>query len=386
MTSRPSSIRKALIFSEIGWGFLRQRHHHLAEHLAGSMGAEVHFFQGVPSRTPPLSDLAGRAFRALTARFQGAPSTDTPRLPERLKLHSPRFLPYTHPVFRQYDAWLARRIALAHADADLIYLFCNNPAIVEAFTRHAPRAAIVMDIIHNWWEFPWLPEIQRRNIVTCLADCSLIVSDSPLTLDRASRENPAKATHLMLPGVGPEWFSAEGDADTAQPDSSLTILFFGNLRGNSDVDLLNRLAALEGACFEGYGLLDRTGGPLASDAVRQGMRPPRSAAEIAQIARRASLVVLPYANDAFSRTISPAKYFESLASGALIISRAALDHLPGWSEFVLRLPSGAIDGAALREAVETHRQKRHAQISFAASHCWNARFKGLMHAIARVRE
>lgn len=378
-------IRRALIVSEIGWGFLRQRHHHLAAALAAK-GVAVEFLQGVPARTPPLGDLLRRVVGRLRSR--GGPAALNP-VPHGVRLTRSPFLPHTNPLFRGWNTLVARRIAAAMPRPDLVYIFSNNPSIPEAFRRLDRPPVIVQDVIHNWWAFPWSTQAQRSNIRRSLAAADLLVSDSPLTLRRAEEDAPGKPTHLMLPAAGPEWHAPGGPASeplpgaSPRPAGSIRAVFFGNLRGNSDLGLLNDLAALPCVSLSGYGVLDLTALSQASPAVRAAMQPAVDPATLARHVAQADVVVLPYANDAFSQTISPAKYFECLASGAMVVSRAALRHLPGWDDFVHLLEPTGTRLSRLQDMLVSHAARREDQMRFARQHTWERRFESL---IARIEE
>ena len=48
-------------------------------------------------------------------------------------------------------------------------------------------------------------------------------------------------------------------------------------------------------------------------------------------------IVISYDKNLFSTSISPAKFYESLATGKPIFSRNNLEHLDGWSKFVYQV-------------------------------------------------
>ena len=85
---------------------------------------------------------------------------------------------------------------------------------------------------------------------------------------------------------------------------------------------------------------------------------------------------MPYKADQFSKTISPAKYFEALATGSLIVTRSDFSHLPGGSEFVLRWHTDWSAERFLRELsvrLQGQEKIRELQRSLAREHIWDKR-------------
>ena len=108
----------------------------------------------------------------------------------------------------------------------------------------------------------------------------------------------------------------------------------------------------------------------------KGVAPPE---QLPKIAGEYRVILLPYSLDDFSLSITPAKYFEALSTGALLVTRAPLFHLPGFREFCYAATD--LDPAELREALQIklceHQRRWRSQIEFSRRHTWNARINDL---------
>ena len=365
-----NGANRVIIYSEVDWDFLDQRHHHLARHFLGR-GLEVHFVERVVNRIPPLGELLARLWRG----FRGQAGEAAPRkpVPPGLALRRSPFLPHVYRIFRPINYWIWWVLERRRQQGALVYSFVDNPVLFGGrLHRYRKSCLAVFDIIHNWWDFPWHRDFHRRAVAQTLELAERVICDSPAVRERYLPE--ALPVHLMLPGVAPEWFSdaslrqSSGDAIEPAP------VFFGNLRGNSDLAFVEEVSRTLGLTF--YGILSGEAAQSIPSLVNRGQldakRLPAAVAEY-------NIVVLPYNRDQFSATISPAKYFEALASGALLITRASLSHLPGFDRFCLLLDDaqGADLRAKIVDRLKIHQRNREEQIEFAKTQSWACRFEAL---------
>ena len=96
-------------------------------------------------------------------------------------------------------------------------------------------------------------------------------------------------------------------------------------------------------------------------------------------------VLLPYNSDAFSKSISPAKYFEALATGALLVTRSDLFHLPGSHKFVFRWEPQWTEAqflAELKERLRCQEALEGEQIDFAKLHTWESRLAEIERCVS----
>jgi hypothetical protein len=371
--NRPREARpRLIIYSEVAWGFLDQRHHHLARFFAKE-GFSVEFVERVVNRVPPPRELGAGLWARLKERI-GLGQAPTPRkaVPEAIQLRRSRFLPQAYRLCRplNYLYWVL--FERRRQRGAVLYSFVDNPVLFGgALARLRTDKLAIFDIIHNWWAFPWHRQYHHHAVAQMLALADKVVIDS---LALRERHLPLLASaHLMLPGVSEAWTHGEG-AELPLPDASPRAAFFGNLRSNSDLPFVEAVAEAIG--LDLFGLLAgdaaahvpsvRCLGQVAAEALPERLAPY-------------NVLVLPYNRDAFSATIAPAKYFEALATGALIITRAPLAHLPGFDRFCLLVDDQQGDELAelLRRRLAAHLPNIAAQREFARQHSWSARFSAL---------
>ena len=181
-----------------------------------------------------------------------------------------------------------------------------------------------------------------------------IVTDSPL-IGKILKKNSVDF-HLMLPGMESAWLGLCSESCNIKP------VFYGNLRSNSDINLINSIGSHFNLSL--IGLLDKS---IVKNIKNYQYLGQLDSSKLIKIMNNYNLIVLPYNDDEFSKTIAPAKYFEAMATGALIVTSADMNHLPGFSDFVLHIK---FNSDRFKEkidlAFEEHKLKRNDQISFAS--------------------
>jgi hypothetical protein len=362
MIEKKTSFSKIIIYSEISWNFLEQRHHHLAKYFADK-NYQVEFVQRVFSRVPSVREIVSRIILASAGNSKSPIRKD---IPCNVTLRRSLFLPLDFPLSGIYNWILWFCFERRHQKNAIVYSFVNNPFLIGGdFPIGARYSLSVFDIIHNWWESPW-----RKRLHSVMADRNIkafdkVVTDSPLIAkDLVYKKIPH---HMMLPGAGPEWLNISSTSTKVAP------VFFGNLRLNSDVELIR--------CISGKYSTDLLGLIHSSVADSIGEAHYLGEFNTADLIKRVSnynVILLPYDQGEFSKTIAPAKYFEALATGALVVTGADMSHLPGFNDFVFRVDSlshKALDG--LQEAIAAQSINRQAQVAFAGQHLWKKRFEDL---------
>ena len=355
-------IKKLVIYAEISWDFLDQRHHHLARFFI-RRGFEVVFVERVVGRLPGWRELLERFFKSGTG-----PRRPKKSVPKGLRIVRSLYLPYTYPIFSIWNhlVWMFRCRSLQ--DQGIVYSFVDSPYILGGRLAFLGRyRSATFDIIHNWWSFPWRNSSHRKLVEQCLEKFDHIVTDSPIIETRLQKRGIK--SQLLLPGVGASWFRSCSET-VHRPCRRL--VFFGNLRSNSDLDLVRALASQYD--LDVYGL-------LSSDVRREKVNFRYLGAvdsqSLPQIVSEYDAIVLPYDNSAFSATISPAKLFEALATGLLIVTRADFSHIPGVDDFVK--PVVEIEKFDLEnEIILRGGIFNAAQIEFSTKHTWESRFEELI--------
>ena len=367
---------KLIVYSEVSWGFLDQRHHHLARYFA-SEGYEVQFVERVLNRIPPLRSLLAAVKQRMSSFLAG----QLVRLPSKpvplgIQLRRSLFLPHSYRVFRPWNYFYWLLFERSRQRDAILYNFVDNPVLFGGeLARYRCDYLAIFDVIHNWWAFPWHSTYHRRAAALTVALADHVVTDSDAL--RNSELASLNSVHVMLPGVASYWFTNARSLAEESP-SAPRAAFFGNLRGNSDLPFVESVASAVG--LDVYGLISDDAAALRPILRIKGQV---SATALPDILATYNVLVLPYNRDEFSATIAPAKYFEALATGALLITRASLNHLPGFDEFcvVVGEETGCVLLDLLHDRLKEHQGKREAQIAFARSQTWEARFSDLQTSL-----
>lgn len=366
-------MQKIIIYSEISWAFLDQRHHHLARYLVRA-GFNVEFVERVVNRVPSTKELA-TVFLGLTKSFFLRKNSNRPPkpTPEGLKLRRSKFLPQHFFLFKlwNYVLWfLSERHRQRGA---ILYSFVDNPVIFGGSLKYlSTHRLAVFDVIHNWWSFPWNTNHHKEAAAQTIMLSDKIITDSFSLKIRFPQY--LSSAHVMLPGVSETWLR-KNKLDSAKELINPKAAFFGNLRANSDLAFVQTVAQC--IRLEIFGLVSNDARKLLKTAYVNG---PLNVDELVHKLSEFQIILLPYNRDEFSQTISPAKYFEALATGALIVTRAKLSNLPGFDQFCLTVDNE--QGKDLKElllkSLETHVAQRKSQVEFSRKHLWESRFAELL--------
>jgi hypothetical protein len=390
MMTKIKYIDKITIFSEIKWGFLKQRHQLLSEYLQ-SEGYEVHFVQKVPSRIPNILEIFELAKKILTQKIKEKYQNINIKPPE-IRLHQSIFMPQTNKLFRIYNKYVAAPYYARMAKNGIVYTF--TPSVYEIIhKKNSYNFKVVFDIVHNWWEMPWGNLTSRAAAINLLKEADAVICDSQ-PLGDYLKLNYCKDVNIsiVLPGVNESWIK---DLKFSRPltkssDNDFKILFFGNLRGNSDIELIKSLG-LSGAKIDAYGNVT-----TAIRAYLDGIVEFKGALtqeELLKAVKNYDFTLLPYARDAFSKWISPAKYFEVLALGKPILSRSMLFHMPGWNRLCHNIDinsenSGFIINKKLRNILNKHYEEANHEYAsmLASNYTWPKQLGIIKNILSQSRQ
>lgn len=357
--------RKYYIISEIRFAFLKQRHQIFAELLSDDY--QVIFIERVPSRIP--FNLFSRLWSAAIGAM-GSSSIEK-NSKQNIQIVSSKMLPHLNSIFRVINKWRARFLLRQARQGDVVHIMTNAPAF--AIEAEKIGCKVVVDIIHNWWEFPYHKSTQIKNIVKTIEHADLVLSDSEHTLSKAVSvliEKNRKPLSLFLP-PGVQRTNCATDL-THKYTGTLNVVFFGNLRMNSDLDLITRLLRMPNISLTFFGLLDASLPKDFREEVAVLYRGSLSHEELFPELLKYDAVLLPYDQTGFSQTIFPAKYYETLALGKPIISNSKLTHLPFWDELIWT--SNDIESLGIKELLQQHYFCRAGkQVEVALSNSWESR-------------
>lgn len=321
------NIRKIVIFSEIDWKFLRQRHHVIAEYFHDK-GYKVIFIQRVFSRVPRASELIDLFCKKILTYLRNNKIEDEPT---EIILKKSLYLPINNKIAYTYNIIISKFYYKYICENSICYFFSPTPQILLKYLKRN-NSLVIFDIIHNWWSMPWNKPFNNNNSNLLCENSDLLITDSAPIANFVENKF-SKEISIVLPGVSNEWLNycnSKPDSNLSK-NKQLSSIFFGNLRSNSDIELLNDIAKT-GVIVHIYGFLSNNveislhSSILFFNAVSQEC--------LVGLADDYDFVLLPYAQNEFSKYITPAKYFECLALGKPILSRSSLIHLEGWDKFV----------------------------------------------------
>ena len=313
-SKRPPRI---IVFSEISWNFLYQRHHIFTEKFL-EMYSEVIFVERVISRIPSLKEVLELFFSSRVKK-----NFATKKI-KKIKYQMSLFLPNTNKFFILWNKlyWhIAWKKLQKNSD---IYSFTSNPYVIGNKENTNKDCKVILDIIHNWWNFPFNKKQHQHNINRFLTLADTVISDSQATLDIANHPH----SFLVSPGVHDYWFRYS--SAKAPRNGKYKIIFFGNLRHNNDIRLLKELAMCKKVKIDFFGLIDRS---IKEEVFFQNYISRAANSELPRIISNYHFIVLPYQESNFSNTISPAKFYESMATGKALISNSKLTHIKNWEFF-----------------------------------------------------
>jgi hypothetical protein len=359
---------KIVIFSEIAWSFLKQRHHFVTE-LFLERKYDVVFIERVYSRIPSIKEFALK----LMQRIRGRKSNSPEKIPNGLKIEKSLFLPNVNFIFYKINYIIGIYYSKKHSDADVVYTFNNNPNTVNCFNKSIK----IFDIVHNWWMYKEHNKWQNYNVKQTIEDVDIVIVDTSKLISKVESEKFNVKTLHIPPGVSDDWLIRRKiNNNNSEPRG----IFFGNLRSNSDIELILKLIA-DGFYIDLYGIIDSSIDSKYKKKLDMKFKGRLSNKGIMDIIPDYNFVLLPYAKNDFSSTIAPAKYFECLATGLVLVSNSQLNHLPGWTKFVIEYYG---DKKEFRDRIINDRDElSEQQKDLAKKYTWKNNFSQLFEYIEK---
>lgn len=354
-------MKKLIIFAEIEWSFLTQRHQILAQGLAEE-GYTVQYVQRIPSRMPSVKKVLGLLklfFSVLILRKKL--HTRAPNSKNSVALLTSFYLPPTNKINQLVNKFIVARYYANKLRDGIAYVYTPTAAdLIDYKNEH--NFSVVFDIVHNWRELPW----NNKGLLSChhklMKNADALFCDSrPLLEDL--QKTYKREIELLTPGVTQDWIMQCQKFSTSLSSrrAPFNAVFYGNLRANSDIELLEFVAE-NNVKLTIYGIM--------TDEVRARLKdkvihyPPIAQNKLVAELERFDFVILPYSNDRFSQWISPAKYYEVVALGKPIISRSKLNHLESWDKLVYNLDLDSHDvETTLTAALNDFRAQNKMQIA-----------------------
>lgn len=303
-----------IVLAGVRWNFLWQRHQTLATLFARA---------GYPTVFVETTGLANPKFdpatlRKVLARFRGSSREKRPPEEARLTVYSPLTLPPTLKLFRR----LNQKFFVPRVVEDLRKIAGTQPVVVaypptrttlDLISSLQPRLTFY-DCSDDYASFPGIPKDIIATERELLRQADLVSCTSKNLLKRMRSARPD--AFLSGPGVDFERFAA---IPRPRRNGIHTVCFFGHL-GQERIDFA-ALRAIARAGFQ-VRLIGDSGRMECGFLTTTGID---YRGEIAHLDLPAALAdvdafVLPYRMNDLTKSISPAKIFECLATGRPVVA------------------------------------------------------------------
>ena len=365
-------MKKYIIFSEVKFNFLRQRHQIFAQLLSDDYS--VHFIEGVPSRIPKdiVLRLVGRLFRRKKKH-------DTLFRVGNITIRKSFLVPSINIIFNLYNIIRVHSILWNASKGDIVHVFSSSPMVLQIAKRKG--CIVIFDVIHNWMHFPFHKNVHRRNYTRQLFDADIILCDSQAVISNMCTRLHVDSTKVeyVPPGVEDAWFPVSTERPNINKQN-ISVIFFGNLRKNSDLELCKEIILLRDTEAQFCGLLDPSLGVTTIAHLQKYYKGNFLLEDLISQVQRADAIMLPYDKSKLSETIFPAKYFECLATGKPIVSNSNMPHLPGWDDVVWTVDD--IKCLGWSKLLDVHyRSISDKQVAIARDNSWNKRVEKIIERV-----
>jgi glycosyltransferase involved in cell wall biosynthesis len=364
-----------VILSGVRWDFLWQRHQTLATHFAGA-GYPTVFVETTGLANPRLT---GNTLRRVFERIRRSGSAgEKPPAERNLIVYAPLTAPPTYGAFR----WMNAKLLVPRVLSDLRKIAGPRPVVVAypptrttlALISGLDPRLVLYDCSDDYEHFPGAPKDIGETERELLLRADLVSCTSAHLLEKARSIRPD--AFLSGPAVDYERFEVlQGPGGEVS-----TVCFFGHVSlERIDFDALRAIAeagfemrivggSVEKCLFEIPGLdyrgeVSHPGLPSALTGV--------------------DAFVLPYKINALTRSISPAKTYECLATGKPVVA-APLPAMLDLAEYVYltQRPEDYVEVLRNLKRLETE-EKRRTRIELARKNSWDTRFRALEEALWR---
>jgi glycosyltransferase involved in cell wall biosynthesis len=363
-----------VILSGVRWDFLWQRHQMLATLFAGA-GYPTVFVETTGFANPRLTRNTLRRVLGRIRRSGGAGEKQG-----NLTVYAPLVAPPTYGAFR----WANAKLLVPRIISDLREIAGPHPVVVAypptrttlgLISGLDPRL-VLYDCSDDYEHFPGAPKDIKERERELLRRADLVSCTSAHLLEKTRRLRPD--AFLSGPAVDYEQFAS---LQHPHVDGEVrTVCFFGHVSlERIDFDALRTIVGA------GFGL--RIVGALGG--VEKGLfgvpgvdyRGEVSHAGLPSALGGVDAFVLPYKVNALTRSVSPAKTYECLATGKPVVAA----HLPAMRDlaghvYLAQRPEDYTDVLRNLQRLETE-EKRRARIELARRNSWDTRFKALEEAL-----
>lgn len=331
----------------------------------------VFYFENVPTRSVTPRDLL-RAYQRTRPAPEANGNSSGVRVIHDLLLPEP--IPLVGVCNEVRMRRMLRRLSIEPGRTIVI---TNAPGRnVLHFLQLARPALILYDCDHNYEDCPWVPRAVAASELDLVRRADGIVCDSQFLCRKWASRHPAVVQ--IPPAVDERQIAAQRTAPSAP--APRVIAYFGTLRNDIDIALLNCLAARFRV--------------LVIGAISQDLATPLSATVsfircVSQTAmfehlKQAEALVLPYRLNPYTAAVLPAKVFEALATGLPVVV-TPLPELEPYREYLYRASTpadfiGILESLPLVDTLE----RKCARLAAARANTWDRRCAELLSVMGSL--
>ncbi|MGR5503008.1 hypothetical protein ACQKP3_19955 [Vibrio sp. DNB22_10_4] len=356
---------RVIFLSEIDWDFLWQRHQIFATEYSKN-GHVTTYFNKFGMRLPKVSELPYVINRVLQVLFSRKDKPVVDDTSDALEVVGALFIP--EQILG--SSWLNKHVLIPRffkkytGPNEQVIVHLYQPTfltrdILSYLRARCAKVKVVYDCVQNYDHHPASTEetiLLEKELLTTV-DVSIADSEFLYQKNRQTRAD----TIQVPPGVDFDYFHTCYRGDEWQESKKL--YFYGHLRQDNDIDLINNLSNAPGTTMTVLGKVDDSVVGKISSNVR--VLPPVAYGELCSHLVEADVLVLPYVVNEFTNGIVPAKFMECLATGKPVIATK----LPAFDSYrhVLTVVDSSGEYEELNHDVE-------AQLNLARNASWQSRF------------
>ena len=306
-----SMSKQILFFSEVNWDYLRQRHHFFSELYSNKN--KVFYFGKIGLRYPKFSDL--NLFKLSIKKKEVA-------LPENINFPRIIFFPPLNLFFNLLNRLLGIPKILSFLDqkSDVVLHFYQPTKLIidliDIFKKNNFKVKIIYDCVQDYRYHPGTNDTIIKNEIDLVENADIVIADSVINLDRL--KDYTDDILLIPPGVDLEHFKIPLKVHEIVKTSKIKLLYYGNIRKDLDIDLINKISEYKNIELTLVGLLNLNPSILSNNIK---ILPSIPYKDLPLLISNFDSLLLPYdINNIFTQAIIPAKFYECLATMLPIFS------------------------------------------------------------------
>ena len=330
-------MKRYVILSEIPWSYLQQRHQIIAELL--SQSSPVYFVQKFPFRTwsilgifknvilnilfYSLSEESGRDARPFIP-----PNINVISIPLLPRLNLLGFSTLNHLIILLFALVNKIRFANTHI------IYYSPTAETLNFIKLVKPARVTWDCVHNYVTYP-NSHLDPRILSNLLRKTNNFIADNPRNYEAINTLFGYHLVYKILPPLVSsqfvdlnkleleksyeEWVNSlfkYVNSGSNHPLHKLKAIYFGNIRPDLDLDALINLSSV--LDIDLYGQLNLGNHSLKKD-LQQKFKGFCKPDDLPPLLSKYDIILLPYNNSAYASSIVPAKLWQCLLSGKIVL-------------------------------------------------------------------